>query len=200
MARPRPGPSRRCRPRTAIASLRHRCGTLVFFVNVICPDPDSVKRRIDFDYPLADRPRVTRRSPSGASVNRCQEAGGARDWNGERTELRCANSASVVRYRSSMACGSSNSGGAANTRLLASEMTAQIAQASAGDRYRDWTVAASGRFRPAASGTAGICGMIEVNLRQAGRDRRRGRAPGGNARTTAQTGSRARAAPAASRV
>src|SRR6266568_8194062 len=45
------------------------------------------------------------------------------------------NSASVVRYGSSTACGSCSSGGVANRTLLASEMTAQIAQASA-----EWSV------------------------------------------------------------
>ena len=75
---------------------------------------------------------MMRVNPEGASINRCQEIGGARDWNAGWTEPRWANSASVVRYRSSTACGSSNTGGVANSKLLASAMTTQIAQASAG--------------------------------------------------------------------
>src|SRR5882672_11710731 len=102
------------------------------FIECHCPDPDSVKRRIDFDLSLGGSAACHAAIPFGASVNRCQEAGGARDWNGERTEFRCANSASVVRYRSSMACGSSNSGGVANSTALAKAMTAQIAHGSLG--------------------------------------------------------------------
>jgi hypothetical protein len=45
-------------------------------------------------------------------MNRGQEWGGARDWNARCAEFRWTNSASVVKYRSSTACGSSNSGGA----------------------------------------------------------------------------------------
>src|SRR5258708_10930909 len=75
---------------------------------------------------------MMRVSPEGASINRCQETGGARDWNAGWIEPRWANSASVVRYRNSTACGSSSTGGVANSTLPASAMTAQIAQASAG--------------------------------------------------------------------
>ena len=46
-----------------------------------CDGPISI-------YPLMDRPHVMRRSPQGASINRCQEAGGARDWNAGRSELK----------------------------------------------------------------------------------------------------------------
>ena len=94
-----------------------------------CPDPDSVDvRRIDFDFPSVDRPHGAAISSGSASINRGQETGGARDWNAGRSEPRCANSAPVVRCRSSTARGSSSSGGVANRELLASERTAQIAQ------------------------------------------------------------------------
>src|SRR5882672_1637601 len=126
------------------------------FIECHCPDPDSVKRRIDFDLSLGGSATCHAAIPLGASVNRCQEAGGARDWNGERTEFRCANSASVVRYRNSMACGSSNSGGAENTRVLASEMTAQIAQASV-DRSVSWLEGCCCAASRATFGAARIC-------------------------------------------
>ena len=80
-----------------------------FLLECHCPDPDSVDvRRIDSDFPSVDRPRVTRRSPRGVhqsiDVRRREARGtGTRD----ASEPRWANSASVVRYRSSIACGSS---------------------------------------------------------------------------------------------
>src|SRR3954462_14712647 len=98
-----------------------------------CPDPDSVDvRRIDSDFPLGQSAAWRGDLLQGASINRGQETGGARDWNARWSEPRCVNSAPVVRCRSSTACGSSSGGGVANRKLLASEMTAQIAQSEVG--------------------------------------------------------------------
>jgi hypothetical protein len=62
----------------------------------------------------------------------CQEAGGARGWKASEAELRWTNSASVVRYGKSTACGSNNKGGVATSSVLACAMMVQIAQASLG--------------------------------------------------------------------
>src|SRR6187401_370499 len=100
-----------------------------FLLGFHFPDPDSVGvRRIDSDFSPVDQPRGAVSPLRLASINRGQETGGARDWNAGCSEPRCANSAPMVRCRSSTACGSSSSGGVANMKLFASEMTAQIAQ------------------------------------------------------------------------
>ena len=87
-------------------------------------------RRIDFEFIPGGMAAHDAAIPLGSSNLRCQERGGARGWNATRAEFKWTNSASVVRYRNSTACGSSNSGGVANSIALAIEMTAQIAQAS----------------------------------------------------------------------
>jgi hypothetical protein len=75
-------------------------------------------------------PRITRRFPTASSINRCQERGGARGWKATRAELRWTNPASVISYKNSTACGSSNGGGVANNTVPAIAITAQIAQPS----------------------------------------------------------------------
>ena len=109
-------PARRCRSREGMAA-----APPMWSARLLCEchdaGPDSVeKRRTDFDLSLMDQSRVTRRSPRGASTDGYQEAGGARDWNAGWTEAGESNSASVVRYSSSTACGSCNSGGVAKAQ------------------------------------------------------------------------------------
>ena len=169
-----------------------------FFVDFIVPIlmPSNATDRFQY-FPR--RCAADARRPLGAHQSiEVRRAGGARDWNAGCTEPRCANSASVVRYRSSIACGSCSSGGVANRTLLASEMTAQIAQPSVCRSGSGWQmVALRGccRLRGQRRGDSEIgVGQAGLDCRCGLRDLRRG-----NARTTAQTGSRAQTAPAASR-
>jgi hypothetical protein len=77
-------------------------------------------------------------NPMGSSSYRCQETGGARGWKATRAEFRWMNPASVVRYKTSIACGSNSSGGVANSIVFASARRAQIAQAPPGCWSESW--------------------------------------------------------------
>src|SRR5215216_2131165 len=109
-----------------------------FLLECHCPDPDSVGvRRIDSDFSQETACIAVILSGS-ASINRWQETGGALGWNAEWSEPRCVNSVSVARYRSWIACGSASKGDVVNRKLLVSEMTVQMAQASAVCRSLSW--------------------------------------------------------------
>src|SRR6266700_1608135 len=71
--------------------------------------PAVFVRRVDSKEPVAHSAWRGDR----ALIERRQEAGGARGWKAVPADFRWTNSASVVRYRNSIACGSNNSGGVA---------------------------------------------------------------------------------------
>ena len=95
-------------------------------------------RRTDFDLSGGSAAHDAA-IPRGSSSNRCQEMGGARGWKATRAEFRWTNSASVIRYRNSTACGSSNSGGVANNTVLATPSRRRSRRRRGAGRNRDWT-------------------------------------------------------------
>ena len=172
----------------------------VLFWNVIvgilipsmCDGPISI-------YPWRTA-RVTRRSPSGASVNRCQEAGGARDWkaNGPSSDERTRHRRSGTEIRRPAAAA-----------IAAVSRTARFGQRHDGadgarirrsGRYRGWKVAAAPRFRLWLPSSDVPAQARSASAKPAAIAGAAWRPPRGNARTTAQTGSRARTALAASLV
>ena len=194
---PRPGPSRCCHAAHSISQLAAdlECSPCR---NVICPvlTPSTCDGSISIFPRRSPCLRGDRRGRINQSMS---GGGGARDETPNGADFRWTNSASVVQVEEFDGLRQHEQRRFANSTLPAREMTAQIAQASAGC----WSP--SGRrllfLGSFIASAARLLPQRQIGLRHAGVERRRGlRAAGENARMTTQTESRAQTAQGANQV